>query len=94
MNLKSPNVTIGKPLNPMSGEMAVDASGNLLVYEKDSGKWVDVSNQAIADTYENAELWNTPREKKRAEAQAYLESLGIKEDIDSILKVKYPEHLI
>ena len=71
-----------KNIAPQTGEVALYGD-KVLVF--DGNNW-----QLVSDGITN----RSPRDVKREKAQEYLDLLGIKDDIDSILKERYPQYLI
>jgi len=67
----------------VDGDMALE--GQTLQVRQD-GQWIQMND--------NATYYEKSVQDRRADAQAYLESLGIKDDINEILSDKYPEFLI
>jgi len=65
----------------VEGDMTLDSdSGKVLVYSGNDNGWIETSPV-------------DPKTKKD-HAQAYLNSIGITEDIDSILAKLYPEYMV
>ena len=65
------------------GDIALE--GQTLQVRSD-GQWLQMDD--------TASYYEKTLAHRRGEAQAYLESLGIKDDINAILSEKYVEHLI
>lgn len=69
---------------PNIGETAVDSGGQMLVWNGNS--WTKTSDYTTLNNDTRADL--------KIKAQAYLNCIGITDDIDEILAHKYPQHLI
>ena len=72
--------------NGYQGEIAIDGD-KVLVWSDNGNGWMEMAQSKYATT-------DPTTEQMKIDAQKYLKSLGITEDIDSILANKYPQHLI